>query len=265
VAEGRQADELVRMLEQEGAATWRCPMVQIEDAPDQAAVIQWLRELIKGQFSHVVLFTGEGLRRLVACAERNGLREAAIDALVKTRTVTRGPKPVKALRQLGLQASLIAPEPTTGGLMDAMRGEVVRGSVIGVQLFDETNLELVQFLQAQGATVRAIAPYIYVQGIDDSVVADLVQRSASGAVDVIIFTSSPQVDRLFDVIARRSLEDLWNKAKARVHLAAVGPVVADSLHRHGAKADICPEQGWVMKNLVQHTKRALVASKTIVD
>jgi hypothetical protein len=27
------------------------------------------------------------------------------------------------------------------------------------------------------------------------------------------------------------------------------------LHDRGAKADVCPEQGFVMKNLVQHLKR----------
>ncbi len=43
----------------------------------------------------------------------------------------------------------------------------------------------------------------------------------------------------------------------RVRVAAVGPVVAESLRLKGRMADICPEQGWVMKNLVQQIKREL--------
>jgi uroporphyrinogen-III synthase len=40
-------------------------------------------------------------------------------------------------------------------------------------------------------------------------------------------------------------------------VAAVGPVVAETLRRRGARVDVCPEQGFVMKKLVQELKRAL--------
>src|SRR5205823_2471828 len=93
LAEGRQLEELARMLEQEGARTLRCPMVSILDTPDAGPVSAWLRELAAGHFGYVVLLTGEGLRRLVGFAEREGLRDAVIAALAKTRLVTRGPKP----------------------------------------------------------------------------------------------------------------------------------------------------------------------------
>jgi uroporphyrinogen-III synthase len=43
----------------------------------------------------------------------------------------------------------------------------------------------------------------------------------------------------------------------RTRVAAVGPVVADNLRHRSVRVDICPEQGFVMKNLVQHIKREL--------
>ena len=72
-------------------------------------------------------------------------------------------------------------------------------------------------------------------------------------MDVLIFTSSPQVDRLFEVA--RGSESLLETGLKRVRVAAVGPVVAQTLEAKGRKPDICPEQGWVMKNLVQHIKQ----------
>jgi uroporphyrinogen-III synthase len=42
-------------------------------------------------------------------------------------------------------------------------------------------------------------------------------------------------------------------------VAAVGPVVAETLRSRGAPVHIVPEQGFVMKNLVQHIKRELPA------
>ena len=43
----------------------------------------------------------------------------------------------------------------------------------------------------------------------------------------------------------------------RVKTAAVGPIVKEKLLEKKARVDIVPEQGFVMKNLVQHIKRAL--------
>ena len=60
--ETRELDRLAHMLEEEGAETLRCPMVAIRDIPDPAPVRDWLMRL---PFDDLVLFTGEGLRRLV--------------------------------------------------------------------------------------------------------------------------------------------------------------------------------------------------------
>ena len=113
LAEGRQLEELSQMLEKEGATILRCPLIDILDAPDPAPVLAWLRELIAGRFDLVILLTGEGLRRLVACAEKEGLRAVVLAALSRTRTLTRGPKPGQALKEIGLAPTIIAAAPTT--------------------------------------------------------------------------------------------------------------------------------------------------------
>ena len=98
-------------------------------------------------------------------------------------------------------------------------------------------------------------PYIYAPAADADRVADLIERMDRGTVDAIIFTSSPQVDRLFEVAKKRGQEDSLKQGLQRTRVAAVGPVAADDLVRHGARVDICPEQGFVMKNLVQLIKK----------
>src|SRR5262245_11257571 len=257
LAEGRQLEELAEMLEKEGATALRCPMASILDAPDPAPVVAWLRELIAGRFAYVVLLTGEGLRRLLGFAEREGLREAAVAALAQTRTVTRGPKPVRALKEIGLSPTKVADTPTTEGVIAALKQEPLRGQTVGVQLYSESNPPLTQFLQEAGATAPTVLPYVYAAAADADRVADLVSRMAGGEVDALVFTSSPQVDRLYEVAAERGLTDSLARGLDRVRVAAVGPVVADNLRRRGARVDVCPEQGFVMKNLVQHIRRAL--------
>ena len=86
---------------------------------------------------------------------------------------------------------------------------------------------------------------------------DLITRLAAGTVDVLILTSSAQVDRMFEVAAERHLETSLKQGFEKTCVAAVGPVLADHLRERGVRVDICPEQGFVMKNLVQHIKRGL--------
>jgi uroporphyrinogen-III synthase len=259
LAEGRQLEELADMLGKEGAAVLRCPMVSILDAPDPAPVLAWLRDLIADRFAYTILLTGEGLRRLLPVAKREGLHDAVKAALGRTRLVTRGPKPVKALKEVGLNPNIVAATPTTEGVIEALRPEPLRGKMVGVQLYAPTNPALSDFLTAAGATERSVLPYVYAPAADAQRVADLIQKMSRSEVDAIVFTSSPQVDRLWEVANEHGLTATLQEGLARTRTAAVGPLVADNLRHHGARVDICPEHGFVMKNLVQHIKRELGA------
>jgi uroporphyrinogen-III synthase len=101
VPETRELGQLVRMLEELGADTVSCPMIAIRDVPDTAPVKAWLRRFAAGTCDDLVLMTGEGLRRLLDFARRIDLESAFIAALGVTRKITRGPKPVRALREIG--------------------------------------------------------------------------------------------------------------------------------------------------------------------
>jgi uroporphyrinogen-III synthase len=105
-----------------------------------------------------------------------------------------------------------------------------------------------------------VLPYVYAPAADADRVADLIEGLTRGAIDVLLFTSAPQVDRLFEVAVSRGLEPALRQGLQRTKVAAVGPIVADNLARRGTPAAICPAQGFQMKNLVQHVKRAFTPS-----
>jgi uroporphyrinogen-III synthase len=257
LAEGRQLEELAELLQQEGATVLRCPMLSILDAPDAGPVEAWLRDFIADRMGLLVLMTGEALRRLVGFADRAGLRDAFVAALGRVPTLTRGPKPVRALRELGLSATRQAVSPTTDGVIASLKGEDLAGVTVGLTLYGHDNPTLEGYLRDAGATVRTVLPYVYAAAADDDRVADLIGRLERGEVAALAFTSSPQVDRLYEVAEKRGLEALLRQGLARTKVAAVGPLVADNLRARGAAVDVCPEQGWVMKNLVRQMVRAL--------
>ena len=106
VPESRELDLFASMLERQGATAIRCPLVTILDLEDPAPAEAWLRRLAAGAFDDVILFTGEGPRRLMTVAERAGIAGEVTAALGRARKIVRGPKPVKALRSLGLGPDL---------------------------------------------------------------------------------------------------------------------------------------------------------------
>src|SRR5882672_4207572 len=189
--ETRELDRLAQLLEEEGARTLRCPLVAILDAPDERPGLAWLRELAAGGFDDLVFLTGEGLRRLVALAERHGLRAPVVEALGRARTITRGPKPARALHELGLGPTLPAGVPTSAGVMQALSSLDLSGRRVGVQLYGEVPTRpLVDFLEKAGATVSVVAPYVYATASDTGRVVALIDALAAGGVDVIAFTSA---------------------------------------------------------------------------
>ena len=252
LAECRELDLLAQMLEREGAETVRCPLVAIQDAPESLPVEAWIRRVIAGKCDDLILYTGEGIRRLVGFAERAGLQDDFVAALGRVRKLTRGPKPVRALRKIGLSPDLAAKVPTTEGIIATLEGEGLRERSVGVQMYgQEPNLKLVAFLEGHGALVDTVAPYVYTSEADDHRVEALIRELGEGRIEAIVFTSSPQVQRLASVAEEAELAETLRQGLERTKVAVIGPVAADELARLGVSPDAMPDTSYSMKPLVQ--------------
>jgi uroporphyrinogen-III synthase len=258
IPETRELDLFARMLQSRGAATVHCPLVAILDAPDPAPILSWLNRFIAGEMDDLILLTGEGLRRLVSRAERSGMREAFIARLGSIRKITRGPKPDRALRDIGLRTDLAAGEPTTDGVIATLRQVELFEHRVGVQLYgNHPNTPLMAFLQSAGAVPDPVAPYIYASKAEDDRVLGLIRRLASGEIDVIAFTSAQQFARLCDVAKENRLEEALRQGLARTKVAAVGPIVAETLRQKNIRVDMMPEESFFMKPLVNEIVAAI--------
>jgi len=254
VPETRELDVFADLLTRRGAQVLRCPLVSILDAPDPQPVLQWIRDFNRGSCDDLILLTGEGLRRLLACIEQHApdLRAAFTTQLARVRKITRGPKPAKALRELGLKPDISAVEPTTAGIIASLRSENLHSRRVGVQLYGtEPNLPLMDFLRSAGASVLPVAPYIYADAAADDEVQRLIAALARGELDAIAFTSMAQVDRLYKLAADHGLTEALQQGLSRTLVAAVGPVVADVLRARGARVDLMPEDAYFLKPLTQ--------------
>jgi uroporphyrinogen-III synthase len=258
VPETRELDVFARMLEQHGAITIRCPMVAINDVVDAAPVVAWLRRFTSDPPNDLILMTGEGLGRLVGFARRAGLEEAFMAALARVRKITRGPKPVRRLRALGLQPDLAAEPPTTAGIIASLSGEDLAGRKIAIQLYpDNPNIELLDFLRGAAANPDPVLCYVYGSEAEDRRVIEVIEEMAAGRVDLIAFTSSPQVRRLQQVAKSNQCEETLRHGFLRTTIAAVGPVVARAIEEAGGRVSISPSNNFHMKPMVNAIVAAL--------
>jgi len=258
VPESRELEVFAALLERRGARVIRCPLVSIRDAPDPKPVLEWSRRLAAHELDDLILLTGEGLRRILACIERHEptLRPRLVAALQRVRKITRGPKPARALRELGLRPDLAAERPTTAGVIACLRDLDLRHRRVGVQLYGtEPNQVLVDFLEQAGAAVVAVAPYVYADAAESQAVWSLIEELRAGRVDAIAFTSSAQIERLIAVAS----EETARLALANTLVAAVGPVVAETLRRHGVDARAMPEESFFLKPLTGALEEALAS------
>ncbi|MDJ1156998.1 uroporphyrinogen-III synthase [Chelatococcus sp. SYSU_G07232] len=253
VPETRELALFASMLEEQGAIVERCPMIAIRDVSDPAPVEAWLARFCGGSCDDLILLTGEGLRRLLGFVRRAGMEEAFVAALGRVRKFARGPKPVRALREIGLNAEVIADEPTSQGVIDTLARHNLAGRRVGVQLYpDKEHRELLDAIATAGATADPILPYAYDPEAADARVFAVIGAMAAGEIDAIAFTSSGQVRRFVEVARAAGREADLRQAFACTSVAAVGPVVEEELQALGLQVDIRPSgDRFFMKPLVR--------------
>ncbi len=258
VPETRMLDVLTDMLEIRGAQVLRCPLVAIRDAHDSAPIERFIDNFISNAYDDLVILTGEGLRRLLGFAERSGKRDALIETMNQVRLITRGPKPERVLKEIGLKSNLLADTPTTDGIITTYGKEDITGRLIAVQLYgEEPNKKLIDYLKERGASVSVVAPYIYASKSEDEEVLSLIHKLSNGEVDVIAFTSQPQYKRLESVALKNDLTGTLQKGLQATKVAAIGPTMRALLEESGVRVDIEPDSSFFMKPLVRKMIKVL--------
>jgi uroporphyrinogen-III synthase len=252
ILETREEAQFSRLLREQGADVLQCPMIIIRDVPDAAPIEAWIARFIESPCDDLVLTTGEGLRRLLKVARRMDVEAAFIAALGETRKYARGPKPGRALREIGLEAQATTQKPTSEGITEMLSRIDLRGHRVGLQLYpDKDHSALIKAIIAQGAEVDSVTPYVYDAQSADANILTAVDELAQGRIDAIALTSSGQVRRLIEVAQAHGCEDRLREGLQRTRIASVGPVVSSELQSHGLRTDIVPAEGaYFMKPLI---------------
>jgi uroporphyrinogen-III synthase len=196
--------------------------------------------------------TGEGLRRMMKLAREHGIDQAFVAALAKSRKFSRGPKPGRALREIGLEAQQTTEKPTTEGVIEMLSKLDLKDHRIGLQLYpDKDHSALMGALSALGAEVDTVLPYVYDPKAADANIVTAMDDMAEGRIDAIALTNLGQVRRLVEAAKAHGSEGKLRDGLKRTLIASVGPAVSGELEAHGLHADIVPaEDAYFMRPLI---------------
>jgi len=252
ILETREEAQFSRLLAEQGADVLQCPMFTIHDAPDSAAVEAWIHRCIEAPFDDLVLMTGEGLRRLMKVARRAGLDQDFVGALGNARKFARGPKPGRALREIGLGPQLTTEKPTSEGIAEMLSRVDLRGHRVGLQLYpDKDHSVLIGAIAAQGAEVDPVIPYVYDAQAAEANIVTAIDEMANGRIDAIALTNLGQIRRLIEVARAHGFEARLRDGLSKTPIASVGPAVSEELTSHGLRTDIYPaNDAFFMKPLI---------------
>jgi uroporphyrinogen-III synthase len=269
ILESRRARELASIVSSYGGRPFIAPSMREVPLESNTEALEFADALVRGEIDLVVLLTGVGTRALVEIVERaRGSREPFVEALTRTKIIARGPKPVAALRDLGVPVWLTAPEPNTWrellAVLDQRRSETPLGGLrVAVQEYGVSNPELLEGLRARGARVTRVPVYRWALPEDLEPLRAACHAVARSEIDVVLFTSATQVVHLLQVADTMELRDTVLQGLQRVVVGSIGPTTTEELREQGIKVDLepsHPKMGFLAREAAERA-HALLAVK----
>jgi uroporphyrinogen-III synthase len=263
--ESRRAPEMAKLIAgNDGVPTVAPSMREIPLASNTEA-LAFARRLSEGGFDIVIFLTGVGTRALARVVETVYTVEQFVAALRKIAVVARGPKPVAALKEMGVPVTVAVPEPNTWrDLLRTLDEKVdsipLRGRQVAVQEYGTSNPELLAGLSDRGAHVTRVPVYEWGLPEDVRPLRAAVTSIARDEFDVVMFTTGIQVNHLFQVATGMNQEEPVRRGLSRMLIASIGPVTSERLHEYGLKADIeptHPKMGYLVSETAQRSAEIL--------
>ena len=259
--ESRRAQEIAKLIANNGGSPLVVPSVREMPLESNTEALDFATKLGEGGFDIVIFMTGVGVRLLTKVVERVYPAEKFAELLRKVTVVARGPKPVTALREMGVPVGVTVPEPNTWHdlltVLDERSRELpLMGRSIAVQEYGVRNPELVTGLEQRGAQVTSVPVYEWTLPEDTGPLQEAVTSILRGEVKVVLVTSSVQIRHLFEVAENMGRTDGLSKALAQIIVASIGPLTSEEIRRRGLTVDMesaHPKMGFLVQEAAQRS------------
>jgi uroporphyrinogen-III synthase len=263
--ESRRAAEMAKLIASSGGKATVAPSMREVPLASNTEALAFARRLSEGGFDIVIFLTGVGTRALARVVETVCPVEQFTVALRKIAVVARGPKPMAALKELGVPVTVAVPEPNTWRdllrtLDERADSLPLAGRRVAVQEYGVSNPELLTGLSERGAHVTRVPVYEWGLPEDVAPLRAAVMSIARGEMDVVLFTTAMQINHLFQVAREMNQEGAVRRTLSRMLVASIGPTTSERLHEYGLTADIeptHPKMGYLVTETAQRSAELL--------
>jgi uroporphyrinogen-III synthase len=259
--ESRRAVEIERLIRSQGGVPCVAPSMREVPLEDNPQAFDFAARLLQpgGDLDMVIFLTGVGARLLGQIIETRYAPGTFQEALRQVAVVVRGPKPAGVMREWGVPVTVSVPEPNTWReVLKATESRPERR--IAVQEFGRTSQELADGLRSRGAEVTLVPVYQWDLPLDIAPLKDAIHKLTRGEFDVILLTTSVQMQHLLRVASVDRLERETRRALQRMVVASVGPSTSETLRELGIEPDFepsHPKMGFLINELGARAKELL--------
>jgi uroporphyrinogen III methyltransferase / synthase len=228
---GHQAAEFRRRLTALGAEVIAFPTIEIRDPSSWEGLDRAIRSIDDYQW---LIFTSvNGVQKFFSryrqlgrdLRDLKGLRLAAIGSATE-----------KSLAEWGLNVEVLPDEFKAEGLLQSLKGKVLKGSRIMIPRAKVARDVLPIELAKQGAHVDVVEAYETAPPREGRQRLDLVLDGRQ--LDMIVFTSSSTVTNMVDMLKPGSLRETFKHTA----VAAIGPITKQTAESQGLEVQVQPSQ-----------------------
>ena len=259
--ESRRAQEMSKLIANNGGSPLVVPSVREVPLESNTEALDFAQKLSQGAFDIVIFTTGVGVRLLARIAQQKYSVEKFAELLRSVTVVARGPKPVAALREIGVPVTIAVPEPNTWRdlltILDQRQSVApLTGKRVALQEYGTRNDELIGALKQRGAQVTPVPVYEWTLPDDTGPLEQAVAVIAAGEVNVVLVTSSIQIRHLFQIaettVGAKALRD----ALQHTVVASIGPLTSEAIREEGLAVDMeptHPKMGFLVQEAAQRS------------
>jgi len=260
--ESRMATEITRLIERYGGRPLVAPVLREVPLENNSAARQFGDDLIAGRIDVCIFLTGVGTTALFDLLKTRYPWPTIVTALQHCALVARGPKPVAALKAVGLQATVTVPEPNTWvELVSALdQYRPIKGLRVAVQEYGVSNPDLLQALEQRGAEVFPVPIYKWALPEDLGPIRHAIDEIIAGRVNVILITNAAQVDHVMRVLEQDGKVEPFRAALKKTVVASIGPTASERLRHYGWPVDFepsHPKMGVLVKEVSEQASNFL--------
>ncbi|MGE0471581.1 MAG: uroporphyrinogen-III synthase [Nitrospira sp.] len=260
--ESRMATEITRLIERYGGRPLVAPALREVPLEDNQAAQEFGLRLLDGQVDLLILLTGVGTTALFDLLKTHHPSSSIMTVLQQTVIVTRGPKSVAALKAVGLQATLTAPEPNTWTELIAVLDQhrPVRGLRVAVQEYGISNPDLLNALEERGAEVFPVPIYKWTLPENLGPIRQVCDEIIAERVQVILITNAIQIDHVMEVLEQDGKVERFRAALNKIVVASIGPTASERLRHHDWPVDFepsHPKMGTLVKEMSEKVSSML--------